>query len=79
MSIEKAFGLTLKKARENQKMTQVEIAEKSDLDVTYISLLERGRRQPSLKAFIHIATALDISAVELLKRTLKAWNVTKHT
>lgn len=71
MSLEKAFGVALKKMREKQKMTQLKLAERSDLDVTYISLLERGRRQPSLKAFIALASALGVSAVDLLKRTLK--------
>lgn len=71
MTLEKAFGIALKKAREKRKITQLKLAEKSDLDVTYISLLERGRRQPSLKAFIALAGALGVPAVDLLKKTLK--------
>ena len=71
MTLEKAFGVALKKAREKQKLTQLKLAEKSDLDVTYISLLERGRRQPSLKSFMSLASALDVSPVELLKRTVR--------
>lgn len=71
MSLEKAFGIALKKTRDMRAMTQAKVAEKSDLDVTYIGLLERGRRQPSLKAFISIAVALDVTPVELLKRTLR--------
>jgi len=71
LSLEKAFGTALKKQRERQKLTQLQLAERSDFDVTYISLLERGCRQPSLKAFIRIAAGLNISPVELLKKTLK--------
>ena len=71
MTVEKAFGAALKKAREARKMTQLKLAERSDLDVTYISLLERGRRQPSLKSFIRIALALGLTPVELLKKTWK--------
>lgn len=71
MILEKAFGIVLKQVREGGDMTQLELAEKSDFDVTYISLLERGRRQPSLKAFIRLATALNISPVELLRKTLR--------
>jgi len=77
LSLEKAFGIALKKMREKQKITQSLVAERSDLDVTYISLLERGRRQPSLKSFIQIAKALEITPVELLKITLKAWQSAK--
>lgn len=71
MSLEKAFGIALKKTRDMRAMTQAKVAEKSDLDVTYIGLLERGRRQPSLKAFIKLASALDVSPIELMKRTLR--------
>ena len=71
LTLEKAFGAVLKKTRESKELTQLELAEKSDFDVTYISLLERGRRQPSLKAFLSIAKALEIPPVELLRRTVK--------
>lgn len=70
MTLEKAFGVALKKTRERKKMTQLKLAEKSDLDVTYISLLERGLRQPSLKSFVRIASALGVSPSELLRKTL---------
>lgn len=56
-----------------QKLTQLKLAEKSDLDVTYISLLERGLRQPSLKTLIRLASALNVSPNELLKKTLKGF------
>lgn len=71
MTVEKAFGIVLKKAREMRAMTQVKLAEKSDLDVTFISLLERGHRQPSLKSFFNLSAALEMSPVELMKKTLK--------
>jgi transcriptional regulator with XRE-family HTH domain len=77
LSLEKAFGVALKKTREKQKLTQLKLAERSDLDVTYISLLERGRRQPSLKAFIALAGALGVPAVDLLKKTLKELSSTR--
>lgn len=36
------------------------------LDRTYISLLERGQRQPSLKSLFAICAALKISPSEML-------------
>lgn len=36
------------------------------LDRTYISLLERGQRQPSLKSLFAICVALKISPSEML-------------
>jgi transcriptional regulator with XRE-family HTH domain len=71
LTLEKAFGAVLKRVRVGQDLTQLELAEKSDFDVTYISLLERGRRQPSLKAFISIAKGLGVSPVDLLRKTMK--------
>lgn len=71
MTLEKAFGTVLKRTRLGRKLTQLELAEKCDFDVTYISLLERGRRQPTLKAFVNIAKGLGISPVELLRKTIK--------
>lgn len=70
MTVETAFGRVLKAERESAGLTQLEVAELSELDVTYISLLERGRRQPSLKSFIRIARALRVSPVDLLRKTL---------
>ena len=70
MTVEKAFGKALRASRLRAKLTQLEVAEMSELDVTYISLLERGRNQPSLKAFIRIAGALGMSPVDLLRKTL---------
>ena len=35
---------------------------------TYISLIERGNRAPTLKTIFNLATALNISATEMIKR-----------
>lgn len=40
---------TLKELRESVNMTQNDVAEKLDKTVTYISLLENGKRNPSDK------------------------------
>ena len=40
---------TLKELRECVNMTQAEVAEKLDTTITYISLLENGKRNPSDK------------------------------
>ena len=40
---------TLKELRERVNMTQAEVAEKLDTTITYISLLENGKRNPSDK------------------------------
>lgn len=76
MTLEAAFATVLKRFRTRAGLTQLQLAEKSDLAVTYISLLERGKRQPSLKTLIRLGDAMGVSAVQLFSSTLKELN--KH-
>ena len=47
-------------------MSQEELAHQTNLDRTYISGIERGVRNPTLKVLEQIATALDVQACELI-------------
>ncbi len=47
--INKLFGEILREFRTNANLSQEKLAELSSLDRTYISLLERGKRQPTLQ------------------------------
>jgi transcriptional regulator with XRE-family HTH domain len=58
MEIEKAFGQTLKELRVKAGLSQEALTLECDLDRTYISLLERGLRQPTLKSLFKIADIL---------------------
>ena len=60
-----AFGLNVRKRRESLDLTQIEAAERADLDPTYISGIERGVRNPSLISIARVAKALDVSVSEL--------------
>ncbi len=62
------FGKVLRTLREGQNLSQEKLAEYCDLDRTYISLLERGLRQPTISTIFKIADALDISPSELVKK-----------
>ena len=55
------FGKVLRELREARSLSQEKLAEYCDLDRTYISLLERGLRQPTITTIFKIAKALDIS------------------
>lgn len=55
-----AFGANLRDARINAKISQEELAAQAGLDRTYISLLERGKRNPSLVCIGKLAEALQI-------------------
>jgi len=55
------FGQNLRMLRTQQKISQEELAEKTKLDRTYISGLERGKRNPSFLTLIKLAQTLGIS------------------
>jgi transcriptional regulator with XRE-family HTH domain len=52
--------------REKKGISQEQLAFLSEVDRTFISLLERGQRQPSLTSVIRIARALDVNASEVV-------------
>jgi len=59
-----ALGKRLRFFREQKKLTQESLAEKADLDPTYISGIERGVRNPSVLSLAPIAKALGVSLSE---------------
>jgi transcriptional regulator with XRE-family HTH domain len=59
-----AFGL-IRKTREAKSLTQERLAEKANLDPTYISGIERGVRNPSFLSIIRIAKALGTTVSKL--------------
>src|SRR5690606_19720430 len=63
--IELAFGRALRRLRTERGISQEQLAGASGLDRTFISLLERGLRQPSLTTLISLATTLEITLVKL--------------
>ncbi len=63
-----AFADVLRQLRERAGLSQEALAAKSGLDRTYISLLERGQRQPTLKTLARLAEALDTSLVAISKK-----------
>ena len=61
------FSKMLRELRESNNISQEKLAEYCDLDRTYISLLERGLRQPTITTFFKLSKALKISPSEFIK------------
>lgn len=60
-----AFGERLRAIRIRAGISQEALADLADLDRTYISLLERGKRNPSLACVGKLARALKVTVSEL--------------
>lgn len=60
------LGKRIKKIREDSGLSQEKFAEKCGFDRTYISLLERGKRNPSFTNLLKVAEGFEISISELL-------------
>lgn len=67
MNIEFSFAKVLKSLRIKNKLNQEELAFRSNLDRTYISMLERGIHQPTLTTIFALAKALDIKPSDMIK------------
>ena len=62
-----AFGQRLRKMREAKGLTQGILAEKADMDRTYISDIERGLRNPGIKNVARLAKALSVTSAMLME------------
>ena len=67
MSITIKFGKKVKATRLKKGMSQRDIARKLGVSANYISQIERGVENLSLKGIEKLAKAIDVSTSELLK------------
>lgn len=71
MDIKQAFGAVLREHRKRANLSQEKLALECDLDRTFISLMERGQRQPSLATIFKLAEILNVPADTLIADTQK--------
>lgn len=67
----KTFGKVLQSIRLKKGFSQEKLALECELDRTFISMLERGLRQPSLTTLVKISNTLQIKPSKLLVETEK--------
>lgn len=67
IALNRTFGPNLKRCRETAGLTQEDLAHRSGLHPTYISLLERGKRNPGYGITVKLIGALGIEPDELYK------------
>lgn len=65
-AIASAFGRVVRRARETQGWSQELLAERAELNRSYLGEVERGNAMPSLATIAKLARAFDLSASALL-------------
>ena len=68
MDIREVFARNLRRYRRAARLSQEELAHRSDIDRTYISSLERSVYAASIDVVDRLAAALEIQAADLLVR-----------
>ena len=61
-------GKNVKAARQALRFSQEELADKAEIDRTYVSGVERGLRNPSIKVLARLAKALKTTPAALLSK-----------
>lgn len=67
-TISERFGEVVRHTREGQSTSQEKLAEWAEIDRTYVSMIERGKRNPTLEIANRLAEALEVKLSELIRR-----------
>ncbi len=67
-SLEQSLGKVVRELRTRLGVSQEELAFRAKLHRTYISLLERGKRNPSLRVIATLAPILGTTMADLVAR-----------
>lgn len=74
-AVEALFGQVLQQLRKEARFSQEELGFESGYHRTYISLLERGKKNPSLKTIFQLAEALGVQPSVFIERVQDLMNV----
>ena len=67
MKAQPIFGSVLRELRHKRGLSQEALADAAGVDRTFISMLERGVKQPSLSTLLALATPLGTSASKMVQ------------
>ncbi|TXN72841.1 helix-turn-helix transcriptional regulator [Methylobacterium sp. WL6] len=68
MDVRVRVGLNLQNARRQRGLSQEELAHLASVHQTYLSGVERGKRNPTIVVLDRIATVLDMDIEQLVQR-----------
>ena len=61
-------GVAIREFRQAAGLSQEQLADRMDVSTPYISMLESGKRYPSIETLVRIALALEVRPGEMLDR-----------
>jgi transcriptional regulator with XRE-family HTH domain len=67
VSLRTRFGVKLRKVRLSRGWTQEQLAEKADVSLNFLNLIERGQRAPSFDNLERLAKVLRVPVYELFR------------
>ena len=68
VSPRQAFGQVMRELRRKRGISQERLGQEAGFHRTYVSLLERGIKSPSLNALFELASVLDTTVTELVRQ-----------
>jgi transcriptional regulator with XRE-family HTH domain len=68
MDVRARVGLNLQRLRREKGLSQEELADRAQIHQTYLSGVERGRRNPTITVLQRIAEALEADITDLVER-----------
>lgn len=66
MDLVRLLGTNVRKARKAKGLSQEELALEAGMKRSYVSDLERGTRNPTVRALARLARALEVEPADLL-------------
>jgi transcriptional regulator with XRE-family HTH domain len=66
MDVRRKLGLRLQRLRQDQGISQEELADRADVHRTYVSGVERGVRNPTVTVLEKLATGLGVDLAQLV-------------
>lgn len=72
-TLNQAFGKIIKQLRQEQGLSQQELADYSEVDRSYISDLERGRYNPTIQTIFKLSEILKVKPHDLIALVDKAF------
>lgn len=70
MDMLKSLGLQIASRRSERGLSQEDLAGAAEMDRSFLSEIENGRKNPSVMSLVRIAKALDVQPGDLLDKAL---------